>query len=74
MDLLPNNTTSTVIGSKFDPITFTERDIEIALKIRNIKIQLELAIQRYEVLFGEKYVLEDVKQYLPNYVSLIKEE
>lgn len=74
MDLLPNNTTSTVIGTNFDPVAFTKRDSEIALEVRNIKIQLKLAVERYEVLFGEEYALEDIKQYLPDYKSSIIEK
>lgn len=73
MDLLPNNTTSTVIGSNFDPNKFVIRDFELAIETRELKIQLEVAIQRYEILFGEEYALEDVTQYLPEYKSSVIE-
>lgn len=38
----------------FDPDQFVQRDIELSLKIRNLKIQSEIANKRYEYLFGKK--------------------
>ncbi|NMH88973.1 hypothetical protein [Flavivirga algicola] len=39
----------------FNPDSFVEKDIEISLKIRNLKIQFEITKNRYEYLFGKKY-------------------
>ncbi len=39
----------------FDPESFVEKDIELSLKIRNLKIQFEIAKKRYEYLFGKNY-------------------
>jgi len=39
----------------FNPDQFVLKDIEISLKIRNLKIQFEIAKKRYEYLFGKKY-------------------
>ncbi len=39
----------------FNPDSFVEKDIEVSLKIRNLKIQFEITKNRYEYLFGKKY-------------------
>ena len=39
----------------FNPDSFVLKDIEVSLKIRNLKIQFEIAKKRYEHLFGKKY-------------------
>lgn len=39
----------------FNPDNFVLKDIEVSLKIRNFKIQFEIAKKRYEYLFGKKY-------------------
>lgn len=39
----------------FNPDDFVQRDIELSLKIRNLKIQFKIAKDRYEYLFGKKY-------------------
>lgn len=54
LDLAPSDILSTVPASKdFDPVVFTDRDLEIGVKIRNLEIKLEIAQARYEFLFGE---------------------
>jgi len=39
----------------FNPDSFVQSDIELSLKIRNLKIQFEIAKERYEYLFGKNY-------------------
>lgn len=39
----------------FNPESFVQKDIELSLKIRNLKIQLQIAKERYEYLFGKKF-------------------
>ncbi len=39
----------------FNPEGFVQNDIELSLIIRNLKIQFEIAKNRYEYLFGKKY-------------------
>ncbi|NHN25433.1 hypothetical protein FIA58_007070 [Flavobacterium jejuense] len=39
----------------FNPDTFVQRDIELSLNIRNLKIQFEIAKTRYEYLFGKTF-------------------
>ncbi|KXH83389.1 hypothetical protein [Chryseobacterium kwangjuense] len=37
----------------FQPETFVQKDIELSLTIRNLNIQLEIAVKRFEYLFGK---------------------
>lgn len=38
----------------FQPEAFVQRDIELSLIIRNLNIQLEVSLKRFEYLFGKK--------------------
>lgn len=51
LDLSPTNADSLVLATDFDANAFADKDIDIALQIRNIKIKLDLAKLRYNVLF-----------------------
>lgn len=37
----------------FQPEAFVQKDIELSLTIRNLNIQLEVAVKRFEYLFGK---------------------
>lgn len=39
----------------FQPETFVQKDIELSLTIRNLNIQLEVSVKRFEYLFGKKF-------------------
>lgn len=52
LDLSPTNATSLVLASDFDSSAFVEKDVELGLKIRNERIKLEIAVKRYNHLFG----------------------
>ncbi|WP_165749528.1 hypothetical protein [Cellulophaga sp. Z1A5H] len=39
----------------FEPEAFVQKDMELTLTIRNLKIQLEVSIKRYEYLFGKTF-------------------
>jgi hypothetical protein len=53
IDLAPDSTTSTVVAPKdFDSSRFTEEDVRIGIEIRNLEITLEIAKERYAILFG----------------------
>lgn len=39
----------------FQPETFVQRDIELSLTIRNLNIQLDVSVKRFEYLFGKKF-------------------
>lgn len=53
LDLSPTTAQSLVIASDFDAVKYTDKDIELGLKIRNAEITLEIAKKRYEYLFGD---------------------
>lgn len=58
LDLSPQNTTSLKLASDFDANEFVTKDSEIALKIRNKTIEVNLAKGRYNYLFGGTYKIE----------------
>lgn len=39
----------------FQPEAFVQKDLEYSLTIRNLNIQLEVAIKRFEYLFGKTF-------------------
>lgn len=53
LDLSPTNTQSLVLASDFDAVKYTEKDIELGVKIRNAEIMLEIAKKRYDYLFSD---------------------
>lgn len=52
LDLSPTNAQSLVLASDFDSKAYTDKDIELGVKIRNAEIKLEIAQKRYAYLFG----------------------
>ena len=54
MDLSPDDANSLVPAKNFDASKYVAEDQEIALKIRNLEIKLELARSRYKKLFVEE--------------------
>lgn len=54
LDLSPKDANSLILASDFDSNSYTKKDIEIGVKIRNAEITLEIAKNRYEYLFGTK--------------------
>lgn len=58
LDLSPDNAQSLKLASDFDAIAFVAKDQELSLKIRNKTIQVNLAKQAYNELFGGVYIIE----------------
>lgn len=58
LDLSPQTATSLKLASDFDAEVFVNKDSEIALKIRNKTIEVNLAKDRYNYLFGGNYKIE----------------
>lgn len=54
MDLSPTTADSLTLGNDFNETDFVADDIKTSIEIRNEEIRLELAVARYEFLFGEK--------------------
>lgn len=52
LDLSPTNAQSLILASDFDSNAYTDKDIELGIKIRNSEIKLEIANKRYAYLFG----------------------
>lgn len=52
LDLSPDNAQSLIVASNFDAQEYVRRDTELGLKIRNAEIKLEIAENRYNLLFG----------------------
>ena len=54
LDMSPTDANSLVLASDFDAKNYVAKDLEMAVKIRNLEIKLELAKKRYAYLFGGK--------------------
>ncbi len=52
LDLSPTNTQSLMLANDFDARKFSEKDLEIGVKIRNLEIKIEVAETRYNELFS----------------------
>lgn len=52
LDLSPADKNSLILASDFNAKEFVNKDIEIGLKLRNLKIKLEVAEASYNNLFG----------------------
>ena len=58
LDMSPENGMSLKVASDFNANEFTNKDIELGVKIRNETIRLNIAKTRYNYLFGEKYEIK----------------
>jgi hypothetical protein len=54
LDLSPTDAQSLILASDFNSSDYTQKDIDLGVKIRNQEITLEIAKKRYEYLFGGK--------------------
>ncbi len=52
LDLSPTHADSLVLASDFNAKDYVSKDLDLAIKIRNLEIKLELARTRYTYLFG----------------------
>lgn len=53
LDLSPTTTESLILATDFNADKFVADDQKIGLKIRELKIRIEEAEERYELLFGK---------------------
>ena len=68
LDLSPSSAFSgNVVPSDFKPEEFLNKDIEIGLNKRDAIIRLEIAINRYEYLFGPISDKSAILKVLPDY-------
>jgi len=56
-DFSPTNTQSLILGKDLQAEDILIKDMKFSIEIRQIEIELEIAINRYEYLFGVKPVL-----------------
>lgn len=61
LDLAPNHTQSLVVAGDFDAADYMKTDLDLSWKIRNKKIQANIARERCNYLFGTDYPLLEVK-------------
>lgn len=52
LDLSPAHADSLILASDFESSEYTQKDIDLGVKIRNQEITLEIAKKRYNYLFG----------------------
>lgn len=52
LDLSPTNAQSLVLASDFNSAEYVTKDLELGVKIRNAEIKLDIAKNRYKLLFG----------------------
>lgn len=55
LDLSPTNSTSLVLASEFNTDEYQKKDLELTLRIRNKRIELNEAKKRFNHLFGYTY-------------------
>ena len=51
LDMSPDNAMSLMVAKDFDSKAFVEKDIAIGIEVRNLRIRLEIASERYTHLF-----------------------
>jgi hypothetical protein len=54
LDLSPSDALSLKLASDFNSEEYTQKDIDLGVKIRNAEITLEIAKKRYAYLFGNE--------------------
>ena len=59
-DFSPTNSQSLVMAKELESVDILEKDITLGIQIREFKVKLNIAKQRYNFLFGETYELEPV--------------
>ncbi|MBQ2600608.1 hypothetical protein II582_04570 [bacterium] len=75
LDLCPTSTTSTQIGpANYKAEDFVKSDMQHALDRREMVIELEVAVDRYEALFGPYAQADQIKEVIPTWKSKIPSE
>ena len=54
LDLSPTNAQSLIVASDFDADAYVAKDLKLGVDIRNTEIKLQVAKERYKILFGEE--------------------
>lgn len=59
-DFSPTNSQSLVMAKELESTDILDQDLAISMDIRNLRIKLAIAQQRYNFLFGPTYNIENV--------------
>lgn len=63
LDLSPDNVFSIISAKNFEPDVFTQKDVDLGVRIRNAKVKFITAAKRFQFLFGENVQMsEDLKE------------
>ena len=62
LDMSPNNTFSIISAKEFDPIGFVDDELAIGIKIRESKIKLKIAKDRFQYLFGDEVEVTEIDE------------
>lgn len=74
LDMYPAAVTSTsVVPADFKPEAFLEKDLAIGIEARELKIKLEIMVERYEARFGQYPDMDSVNAILSNETQLEEE-
>jgi len=75
LDLCPKSTTSTQVGpADYKADEFVKRDLQNALDRREMVIELEVTVDRYEYYFGPYKQADQIKEVSPTWKSKITNE
>ena len=75
LELAPTTTyDATVVPADFDVNMFMSEDEKLGVKARDLKIRLEIMLERYESLFGRFTDKDLVSKVLPDWVSIYETE
>lgn len=53
LDLSPNHADDLILAKNFDCESYVNKDVEVAVKINKTQIRLDIAVKRFDYLFGE---------------------
>ena len=59
-DFSPTNSQSLVMAKDVKSVDILEKDLATSVKVRELRIHLNMAKDRYNFLFGETYKLETI--------------
>lgn len=66
LDLSPDNVFSIISAKNFEPDVFTQKDVDLGVRIRNAKVKFITAARRFQFLFGEDVQMSEDLRLLMN--------
>lgn len=75
LDLCPHSTMTTQVGpSDYSPEAYVDKDLKIGFDRRQKTVELAVAVDRYEELFGPYKQADQIKELIPTWESKIPKE